>query len=63
MRTLHEAAGEDCWITVRESEMTRYLDLDGCEEGAMFLESEDPVFRYLWLQGQLGSPSTPSVCW
>lgn len=49
MRTLHEAAGDDCWITVRESETIRYLDLDGCEEGAMFLESEEPVFRYLWL--------------
>jgi spermidine synthase len=48
MSVLHDAAGQHRWITVRESASTRYLDLDGCEEGAMDLQSEDPVFNYLW---------------
>jgi spermidine synthase len=48
MRVLHDAAGQTCWITVRETEATRFLELDGCEEGAMDLRSEQPVFRYLW---------------
>ncbi|MGE3803692.1 MAG: spermidine synthase [Gemmataceae bacterium] len=48
MHTLYDASGQHCWITVRESPTTRYLELHGCEEGAMFLRSEEPVFRYLW---------------
>src|SRR5947209_20446923 len=47
--TLHyDAAGAFRWITVHESESTRYLELDGCEEGAMDRFTEDPVFNYLW---------------
>lgn len=48
MQVLHDAAGKQCWITVRESANTRTLELDGCEEGAMRLDSEKPVFHYLW---------------
>lgn len=48
MIVLHNAPGACCWITVTESASTRYLELDGCEEGAMDLSSEDPVFHYLW---------------
>lgn len=48
MRLLYDAAGKTCWITVRESATTRYLDLDGCEEGAMHLTGTAPVFQYLW---------------
>ncbi len=36
------------WITVTQENGTRYLYLDGCEEGAMALDSEAPVFHYLW---------------
>src|SRR6516164_6911138 len=48
MTTLHDAAGQQCWITVTEEFSTRALLLDGCEEGAMRLDSEEPVFAYLW---------------
>ena len=48
MTLLHDAAGSLRWITVHESESTRFLELDGCEEGAMDLFTEDPVFNYLW---------------
>jgi spermidine synthase len=48
MTTLYEAAGQKCWITVTEESSTRSLLLDGCEEGAMQLDSEEPVFAYLW---------------
>lgn len=48
MQVLHDDAGQQCWITVHESGDTRTLQLDGCEEGAMRLASEDPVFHYLW---------------
>jgi spermidine synthase len=48
MRVLHDAAGDLCWITVQEDQGVRYLLLDGCEEGAMYLNSADPVFNYLW---------------
>jgi len=48
MATLHDAAGKTCWITVTEEHSTRTLLLDGCEEGAMNLGSEEPVFAYLW---------------
>lgn len=48
MHLLHDAPGRLRRITVTESETTRFLELDGCEEGAMFLDSEAPVFHYLW---------------
>src|SRR5262245_3345738 len=48
MKMLYDAPGKTCWITVCESETTRYLELDGCEEGAMDLSSAAPVFQYLW---------------
>ena len=48
MRVLHDAPGGLRWITVTEEGSTRYLQLDGCEEGAMDLLSESPVFHYLW---------------
>src|SRR5712671_1875233 len=48
MQVLHDDAGQQCWIKVHEGCATRTLELDGCEEGAMRLTSEDPVFHYLW---------------
>jgi hypothetical protein len=48
MPVLHDAPGGQCWITVTEERATRYLYLGGCEEGAMALGSEEPVFHYLW---------------
>jgi spermidine synthase len=48
MTTLYDAAGQKCWITVTEESSTRYLLLNGCEEGAMRSDSEEPVFAYLW---------------
>src|SRR5262245_26247391 len=48
MSTLLERAGSNCLITVTEEGGVRYLYLDRCEEGAMFMDSEDPVFNYLW---------------
>jgi spermidine synthase len=48
MATLYDAAGQTCWITVTQEFSTRALLLDGCEEGAMRLDSEEPVFAYLW---------------
>jgi spermidine synthase len=48
MRVLHDAPGKQRRITVTEDHDTRYLLLDGCEEGAMALATEDPVFNYLW---------------
>jgi spermidine synthase len=48
MPVLHDAAGGLRWITVTEENGTRYIYLDGCEEGAMALDSEAPVFHYLW---------------
>ena len=48
MINLYDSAGKTCWITVTEEYSTRYLLLDGCEEGAMRLDSEEPVFAYLW---------------
>jgi spermidine synthase len=49
MAVLHDAPGRQRRITVTEREGTRYLHLDGCEEGAMAVGSDDPVFQYLWL--------------
>jgi spermidine synthase len=46
--SLYDAAGKTCWVTVTEEYSTRTLLLDGCEEGAMNLHSEEPVFAYLW---------------
>jgi hypothetical protein len=48
MSTLLERAGTHGRVTVTEEGGVRYLYLDGCEEGAMFVDSEDPVFNYLW---------------
>jgi hypothetical protein len=48
MPILHDAPGRKRWITVTEEYGIRYLLLDGCEEGAMSLDSEAPVFQYLW---------------
>jgi spermidine synthase len=50
MKILHDAPGSHCQITVTESESTRFLELNGCEEGAMHLAREAPVFHYLWFQ-------------
>jgi spermidine synthase len=58
MTTLLECVGAHCRITVTEEGGVRYLYLDGCEEGAMFVDSEDPVFNYLWFHkaSQLARP-------
>jgi hypothetical protein len=58
MSILLERAGAHCRIKVTEEGGVRYLYLDGCEEGAMFLDSEEPVFNYLWFHkvSQLASP-------
>jgi len=58
MTTLLECVGVHCRITVTEEGGVRYLYLDGCEEGAMFVDSEDPVFNYLWFHkaAQLARP-------
>ena len=48
MRILHDGPGGRRWITVTDDGTTRYLWLDGCEEGAMTRDSEEPVFNYLW---------------
>ncbi|HEV3203949.1 MAG TPA: hypothetical protein VGY77_06190 [Gemmataceae bacterium] len=48
MPVLYDAAGSHCWITVTENNGVRYLQLSGCEEGAMDVHSEKPVFHYLW---------------
>jgi spermidine synthase len=48
MSHLYDAAGKTCWITVTQEYSARSLLLDGCEEGAMNLDSEEPVFVYLW---------------
>lgn len=48
MSLLYSAAGRYSWITVSETGRTRSLHLNGCEEGAMHLVSEAPVFEYLW---------------
>jgi spermidine synthase len=46
--TLHDAPGQRRWITVTEDTRVRSLALDGCEQGAMYLDSDAPVFHYLW---------------
>ena len=48
MTLLYDAFGGRRWISVTEENEVRYLLLDDCEEGAMRLQSEDPVFNYLW---------------
>jgi spermidine synthase len=48
MTILHDRSGHGVRITVTEEQGVRYLYLDGCEEGAMALESEAPIFNYLW---------------
>jgi spermidine synthase len=48
MPILHDAAGRTCQLTVLETNGARYLLLNGCEEGAMRLATEEPVFHYLW---------------
>jgi spermidine synthase len=48
MPVLYDAAGQNCWITVTEEAGNRSLYLNECEEGAMSLETEAPVFDYLW---------------
>src|SRR3954470_23083157 len=48
MPVLYDAPGRHRHITVIEDTTTRYLLLDGEEEGAMALASEEPVFDYLW---------------
>jgi spermidine synthase len=45
---LYDAPGRRRWVTVTEDDAARYLLLDGCEEGAMALAGECPVFHYLW---------------
>lgn len=47
-RILHDAPGVRRWITITEDARMRYLLLDGCEQGAMYLDSDSPVFHYLW---------------
>jgi hypothetical protein len=48
MAVLHDAPGACLRITVTEENAIRYLLLNGCEEGAMYVHSDDPVFNYLW---------------
>jgi spermidine synthase len=48
MRILHDAPGRHRWITVGEDNGIRYLLLNGCEEGAMGVQVDEPVFQYLW---------------
>ncbi len=48
MTLLYDAFGGRRWITITEENDTRYLLLDDCEEGAMRLDGEAPVFNYLW---------------
>lgn len=48
MAVLHDARGRKRWVTVTEQGTARFLLLDGCEEGAMGLGSDEPVFDYLW---------------
>jgi len=48
MAVLYDGAGSHGWITVTEENGIRYLQLDGTEEGAMDVHSENPVFHYLW---------------
>jgi spermidine synthase len=43
-----ELNGKHKRITVTEATGIRYLHLDECEEGAMALSDERPVFHYLW---------------
>ena len=65
MPVLHDAAGGLRWITVTQENGTRYLYLDGCEEGAMALDSEAPVFHYLWfhkLSHLIGLPLRRRSC-
>src|SRR3954469_5103147 len=45
---LSDAPGRFRHITVIDDGATRTLLLDGVEEGAMDLASEEPVFEYLW---------------
>lgn len=47
MPVLYDAPGRHCQVTVTEENGLRRLWLDGCEEGAMDLASETPVFHYL----------------
>ncbi len=60
MPVLHDASGERRWITVLEEGGNRYLYLDGCEEGAMALASEEPVFNYLWFHKAAALAARPS---
>lgn len=48
MSVLYDAPGQQRWITVIEEDGIRSLHLDSCEEGAMDLEDDGPVFDYLW---------------
>lgn len=48
MTLLYDAFGGRRWITITEENEVRYLLLDDCEEGAMRLRGDDPVFHYLW---------------
>lgn len=48
MTVLYDAQGSRCWVTITDDGTARYLYLDGCEEGAMALASDAPVFHYLW---------------
>jgi spermidine synthase len=49
MRVLYDAPGTHGWITINEEHGTRSLLLNGCEEGAMALATDEPVFNYAWL--------------
>jgi spermidine synthase len=48
MPALFDGPGIRHWLTVTEESGTRYLLVDGDEEGAMSVASDDPVFHYLW---------------
>lgn len=48
MTVLYDAQGRRCWVTITDDGAARYLYLDGCEEGAMALASDAPLFHYLW---------------
>ena len=59
MSVLYDAPGQQRWITVEETARARYLLLDDCEEGAMDLSTEEPLFDYLWFHKCSGLGGRP----
>jgi hypothetical protein len=59
MPVLYDAPGRQRWVTVTETAGTRFLFLGDAEEGAMRLDSEEPVFDYLWFHKSSALTETP----